>query len=196
MRGILTQQGWGLLSQFPPFRYFPNFLALPKYVLTIKYHIYIWQVAPVKYKCDSSSLRGTFTRSKMLLTEKLTNGAWVTPTPGPITLDVSITWNLYVLNYIHQHVLNIRLNCRLLWHRVTPPHIDWLIMTECPKWFLLTLIHIARLSSGSCPVGSDMLYIPPHLWQPGSYPLSSMIEISRQASLFGNVDWLDKMQRF
>ena len=39
-------------------------------------------VAPVNYKCDSNNLRGSFGRSKILLTEKLTNGALVTPTPG------------------------------------------------------------------------------------------------------------------
>ena len=38
-------------------------------------------VAPVKYKCDSNNLRGSFARSKILFTEKLTNGALVTPTP-------------------------------------------------------------------------------------------------------------------
>ena len=38
--------GWGLLSQFPPFRYFPNFSALLKQTLGIEYHVYIWQVSP------------------------------------------------------------------------------------------------------------------------------------------------------
>ena len=38
--------GWGLLSQFPPFRYFPNFSALSKQTLAIEYHVYIWQVSP------------------------------------------------------------------------------------------------------------------------------------------------------
>ena len=38
--------GWGLLSQFPPFRYFPNFSALSKHTLYIDYHIYIWQISP------------------------------------------------------------------------------------------------------------------------------------------------------
>ena len=38
--------GLGLLSQFPPFRYFPKFAALWKYTLDIKYHVYIWQVSP------------------------------------------------------------------------------------------------------------------------------------------------------
>ena len=34
--------GMGLLSQFPPFRYFPNFSALSKQTLAFEYHIYIW----------------------------------------------------------------------------------------------------------------------------------------------------------
>ena len=38
--------GWGLLSQFSPFRYFPNFPALSKQTLDIEYHVYIWQVSP------------------------------------------------------------------------------------------------------------------------------------------------------
>ena len=36
---------------------------------------------PVKYECASKNLTGTFARSKILLTEKLTNRALVTPTP-------------------------------------------------------------------------------------------------------------------
>ena len=40
-------QGWGLLlSRFPPFRYFPNFLTSPRYMLAIEYHVHIWQVSP------------------------------------------------------------------------------------------------------------------------------------------------------
>ena len=35
----LLDQGWGLLSQFPPFRYFPIFFsASPKHMLAIEYH--------------------------------------------------------------------------------------------------------------------------------------------------------------
>ena len=36
--------GWGLLSQFPLFRYFPNFSTSPKYMLAIEHHVHIWQV--------------------------------------------------------------------------------------------------------------------------------------------------------
>ena len=39
-------QGWGLLSQFSPFRYFPHFPLLSKQMLAIEYHVYIWQVSP------------------------------------------------------------------------------------------------------------------------------------------------------
>ena len=45
-------------------------------------------VTPVKYECDTNNLTGTSARSKILLTEKLTNGALVTPTP-----ELSMTWN-------------------------------------------------------------------------------------------------------
>ena len=41
-----TVQGWGLLSKFPPFRYFPNFSTSPKYMLAIGCHFHIWQVSP------------------------------------------------------------------------------------------------------------------------------------------------------
>ena len=39
-------RGGGLLSQFPPFPYFPHFSALWIYTLAIEYHVYIWQVSP------------------------------------------------------------------------------------------------------------------------------------------------------
>ena len=42
----MVVQGWGLLSQFSPFRYFPNFSASPKYMLAIVYRVHIWQVLP------------------------------------------------------------------------------------------------------------------------------------------------------
>ena len=41
-----TALGWGLLSQFSPFRYFPHFPLLSKQKLAIEYHVYIWQVSP------------------------------------------------------------------------------------------------------------------------------------------------------
>ena len=43
-------------------------------------------VTPVKYECDANNLTGTFARSKILLTEKLTNRALVTPTPWAVNI--------------------------------------------------------------------------------------------------------------
>ena len=48
-------------------------------------------VTPVKYECDSGNLAGTFTRSKISLTEKLANGALVTPTPDLVIIDHNVT---------------------------------------------------------------------------------------------------------
>ena len=42
-------------------------------------------VTPVKYGCDSKNLTCTFARSKFLLTEKITNGVLVTPTPDGVS---------------------------------------------------------------------------------------------------------------
>ena len=39
-------------------------------------------VTSVKYECDSRNITGSFARSKIALTEKLTSGALVPPTPG------------------------------------------------------------------------------------------------------------------
>ena len=81
-------QGWGLQSQFPPFRYFPNFSPLSTQTSNVRYRVYIWQVSS-QLSCDDTCqiwmwyLTCTFARSKILLTEKLTSRALVTPTPGP-----------------------------------------------------------------------------------------------------------------
>ena len=45
--------GWGLLSRFPSFRYFPNYSAWSKHTLDIEYHVYIWQVSP-QLSCDDT----------------------------------------------------------------------------------------------------------------------------------------------
>ena len=67
-------------------------------MLAIEYHVYIWQMLPVKYGCDSKNITGTFAKSKILFTGKLTNGALVTPTPGPEqtvvqTIETPVIWD-------------------------------------------------------------------------------------------------------
>ena len=83
-----TVLGWGLLSQFSPFRYFPHFPLLLKQTLAIEYRVYIWQVSPQLSCGDTCQILMWFRESnryfckiEILLTEKLANGALVTPTP-------------------------------------------------------------------------------------------------------------------
>ena len=55
VNNMVRPSGWGLLSQFPPFRYFPKFSTSSKHTLTIDYHVYIWQVSP-QLSCGGTCL--------------------------------------------------------------------------------------------------------------------------------------------
>ena len=61
--------GWGLLSQFPPFRYFPKFSSLSKHTLTVKYRVYIWQVSPQLSCGDTCQIWMWFEESNMYFCE-------------------------------------------------------------------------------------------------------------------------------
>ena len=66
--GLSTEglaQGWGLLSQFPPFRYFPFFSALSNHTSAIEYHVYIWQVSPQLSCGDTCQIWVSFEESNM-----------------------------------------------------------------------------------------------------------------------------------
>ena len=58
------EQGWGLLSRFPPFFYFPIFSALSKHTLDIEYHRNIWQVSPQLSCGDTCQIWMWFKESK------------------------------------------------------------------------------------------------------------------------------------
>ena len=60
-----TTLGWGLLSQFPPFRYFSNSSALSKQTLAFEYRIYIWQVSPQLNCGDTCQIWMWFKESNM-----------------------------------------------------------------------------------------------------------------------------------
>ena len=45
-------------------------------------------VTPAKYECDAKNLTGALTGWKILLTEKLTNRALVTPTPDELNISM------------------------------------------------------------------------------------------------------------
>ena len=57
--------GWGLLSQFPPFRYFPKFSSLSKHTLTVEYRVYIRQVSPQLSCGDTCQIWMSFKESNM-----------------------------------------------------------------------------------------------------------------------------------
>ena len=60
-----ANQGWGLLNQFPPFRYFPNFSSLSKHTLAVTYRVYIWQVSPQLSCGDTCQILMWFEESNM-----------------------------------------------------------------------------------------------------------------------------------
>ena len=62
-------------------------------------------VIPVKYECESKNLTVTFARSKILLTENLTNGALATPTQGQRWL-ISEVELLYRITYSRMFLSN------------------------------------------------------------------------------------------
>ena len=84
---VLNQLGWGLLSQFPLFRYFPNFSVMSKHLLAIEHHVYILQVLP-QLSCGNTcqiwkwfKQSDTFARSEILLTESINERNFSDPFP-------------------------------------------------------------------------------------------------------------------
>ena len=65
----LVGQGWGLLSQFPPFRYFPKFSSLSKHTLTVEYRVNIRQVSPQLSCGDTCQIWMWFKESNMYFCE-------------------------------------------------------------------------------------------------------------------------------
>ena len=53
-----STHGWGLLNQFPVFRYLP-FSALSKHTLAIEYHVKIWQMSP-QLRVHLSNIKASF----------------------------------------------------------------------------------------------------------------------------------------
>ena len=84
-----------------------KFSALLKHTLAIENHVYIWQ-GPVKYKRDSKNLIGTFVRSIILLAEKLTNEALVTPAQEGYCVELEPSFN----NCILSNTAAVALPCR------------------------------------------------------------------------------------
>ena len=70
---------------FPVFQNYQNTIWLLNIMPIFgRYHRSLVVVIPGKYECDSKTQTITFAWSKIVLIEKLTNRALVTPTPGPL----------------------------------------------------------------------------------------------------------------
>ena len=97
----------GLLSQFPPFHYFPNFSSLSKHTLTVKYRIYIWQLSPQLSCGDTCQIWMWFEESNMYFCEtenfaygEINERSFSNPHPRPVhsskhTCDCSSICGIY-----------------------------------------------------------------------------------------------------
>ena len=108
----LWNLGWGLLNQFPTFRYFPIFSAIQKHWLPIKHHVHIRQMSSQLSGGDTCQMWMGFKESKMFFSwskfsppEKLTNGALIPPPPrlgcwcdNPATSNVK--WTRLMSNFM------------------------------------------------------------------------------------------------
>ena len=98
--------GWGLLSQFSPFRYFPNFWAMLRQTLAIEYHVFIWKVSPQLSCGDTCQIWMWFEESNMYFCH-IENFAYGEinersfSNPHPWWNDMSIMQNIWIY-YDHQ----------------------------------------------------------------------------------------------
>ena len=96
-KGSNVYLGWGLLSQFPPFRYFPNFSKSPKHTLAIEYHVYIWQVSP-QLSCGdtcqiwmwSKESNRYFCKIENFAYGEISERSFSNPTPGPLFMKKTL----------------------------------------------------------------------------------------------------------
>ena len=92
---VLRVQGWGLLSQFPPFRYFPKFSSLSKHTLTVEYRVYIRQVSPQLSCGETCQILMWFKESNMYFCEienfaygEINEWSFSNPHPWPVVRGI------------------------------------------------------------------------------------------------------------
>ena len=123
--------GWGLLSQFPPFRYFPKFSALSKHTLTVEYRVYIWHVSPQLSCGDTCQIWMWFEESNMYFREienfaygEVNERSFSNPHPSTKPLlgtngHILLIWSLgtkFSEIMIEIHILSLKkIHLKMLW---------------------------------------------------------------------------------
>ena len=140
--------GWGLLSQFPPFHYFPIFLTLSKHTLPIEYHIYIWQVAPQLGCGDNCQIWMWFKESNRLFCKiesfaygEINEQSFSNPHPWRMSVEsVNTSPQQSTADYVHNlggvlYVLSVcwSLQC------VVPTSHDWVSFLQSFHQMLLVM---------------------------------------------------------
>ena len=98
-------------------------------------------VTPVKYECDANNPTGTFARSKILLTEKLTNGALVPPTPVHIGPQVKTR---QIQSYKFKEFAKTSNSFNFVKKKLCTQHTFWSCLISCAnmKWIRCVLLKI------------------------------------------------------
>ena len=116
--------GLGLLSQFPPFRYFPNFTASPKCMIAIENHVHIWQVSPREINkwnftqsLVNSTHKGPEMRSFNIIVVRIQ------------TVELSVIWDSLTLSWHHcKEWPSVWDALTLLWYQSEEwPTILWMV---------------------------------------------------------------------
>ena len=152
--GMPDAQGWGLLSQFSPFRYFPHFPLLPKQTLAIEYRVHIWQVSPQLSCGDTCQIcmwigesNRYFCKIEKFAYGEISERSFSNPHPwyGICTL---LRWS-HSLEWNHTKCL-IKQNCQLhrIWILMEKDFSEmglWTQMTnQCKFWWHLSFEKLVR----------------------------------------------------
>ena len=161
---VTTAQGWGLLSQFPPFHYFPKFSSLPKHTLTVKYRIYIWQVSPQLSCGDTCQIWMWFKESNMYFCEienfayrsrEINKRSFSNPDPCSHGMRKSVSWSYYHFTHIAKFsngLLSVQDRCTSIVNLLRP-RVAY--MRQWPRPSLVQIMACRLL--GAKPLSEPML---------------------------------------
>ena len=148
---------------------------------------------PVKYEWDLKNVTGTFARWKILLTEKLTNGTLVTPTPDqqqvPPTVFLRETTPLHPHPHPHKYYLITKISKWLMRSIYVLDELDFHRFELKPnfRW-----VYCIVIPSG-LPAGI-MAWICNHihsfLWDIITHPCPTFLKLEHEWIISHNVMWI------